>query len=112
MVSCIPWIDKFLGTYSATQSCTGAALENGNLTASVSSKGEDVVLFSFDDLNFTATVINSTALIIDSQTVNYQGQDVNVSGTGTISNETDIQLNFTISAGVINSVCEISGSKL
>ncbi|MCB0704564.1 MAG: hypothetical protein KDC34_04615 [Saprospiraceae bacterium] len=111
--TCTPWRDKFLATYSVEQSCTGEAAKTGTLVASASSKGENMVLFSFDGLNFTGTVATSTSIVIESQTINYQGQDVNITGSGALTESNkSLTLNFTISAGVVNSVCGISGTKL
>ncbi|MBR9922840.1 MAG: hypothetical protein GYB31_18590 [Bacteroidetes bacterium] len=111
--SCIPWSDKFIGTYAAERSCTGEVPQNGNLVVTRSSTGEQVLLFTFDDLNFTGEVVTTSSVIINNQTINYQGQEVNVSGTGSLDDDKgEITLDFTVSAGVINSVCDITGTRL
>lgn len=111
--SCVPWRDKFLGSFQVDQTCTGDSDKNGTLTATESSTGDNKVLFSFDGLNIAGTVATSTSIIIENQTVTYQGQSVEVSGSGSLTEgNTSLTLDFNLKSGAITSVCGISGTKL
>lgn len=108
--SCIPWRDKFIGSYSATQSCTDTTPESLNLTLTESSLDEKTIIMSDGTINWNAEVTGQNSLTIPLTSINVDGIAVNISGSGTITG-TALRLTYTLAAGPYATDCTLDGNK-
>lgn len=113
--SCIPWRNKFIASYSYTESCDGFAPETYQLTISPSSASSSGVIFSLSDgsgsITFTGSITSESSLQIPNQTLNIDGISVAIQGSGNIAGNT-LTLNYIVSALGLSNNCSGTGLKL
>lgn len=112
--SCTPWRNKFIGTYAATETCTGEGPDSFTLTVTPSSTSEQGLIFSFAGagVTFSGTVTGRTTLSIPTQQINIDGNAFTLSGTGTISETDLLRLTYTVAFGILSTNCTTEGNKL
>ena len=94
--------DKFLGTYSVAQDCSGQA-NTYDITIAVSSASEDaVVINNFYNLGINGlnATVNGDNITIPSQVIN----NITFTGNGSISG-TILTLNYTLANGAASVSC-------
>jgi len=99
--TCVPWRNKFLGTYSAVENCTSG---NGSytLTVSESSAGAVNVILNIDGITISGTV-SGNSITMPNQTVIITGFSFTFSGSGQLSGNI-LTLSYSISdSGFANS---------
>lgn len=111
--SCIPWRNKFIGTYAVTETCTGDTPVSFTLVISASSTSETGLIFTNPSgFTFFGNVTARTMLTIPNQQVNVDGDAFNLSGSGTIDDNALLRLTYTISFGILSTNCVSEGNKL
>jgi hypothetical protein len=112
--SCIPWREKFVGNYPGKNACAGSAEADVSIAVTESGTSDDGIVIAVPSLGllFTAKVTASTGLTIPSQQITYQSATVTVSGTGSLKNDVDLQLDYTLSNPPLTIPCTLTGKKL
>jgi len=109
--TCKPWRDKFIGSFSAQESCTQG---NFNYTLSITSSsasGTSVVLNNFYGVGASVVgTVNANSITIANQTVTVQGTAVNFSGSGQISGNI-LTLTYTASVAGVADSCTATCTK-
>ncbi len=112
--TCIPWKNKFIASYTFTESCDGSTPATYTLTITPSASAENKVIMTLSDgvasLAFTATVTGETSLQIENQTVNAGGISLTIQGSGSIAGNT-LSLNYIVSYLGISENCSGTGIK-
>jgi hypothetical protein len=112
--SCVPWRDKFIATYSGDNACPGTGTADATIVISASATSDDGIVVSSLEAGviFTARITGQQALTIPSQTILYKGEEVDISGTGTLKNETELEIEYTLKSGPISNACMMAGTQL
>ena len=112
--SCIPWRDKFIGNYSGKNACTGSADQDVSIVINESGTTEDgmVITVTGAGLIFTAKVTAQEGITVPSQTITYQSAAADISGSGTISNDSELTINYNLVAGPVTTPCTLTATKL
>lgn len=101
--TCVLAREKFLGSYSATETCTNQT-DNYTLTISESANSDAAIVIG-NIYNQGASIIGTVTG--DTFTFNQTENTINYSGTGTISGNT-LTINFTASLSIYEDVCSAS----
>ena len=108
--TCVPWRDKFIGSYSSVDNCATAG-STYTLTITSSSVDEDKILISDGTLSFDGEVTGESTANIPNQTGNESGYSYTISGSLDISGNT-ITMNYTFSSQGASVTCLVTGNKL
>ena len=105
--SCVPWRDKFAGTYSVSDNCITSG-STYSLTITNSSDNEDKIVITAGTFNFDAEVTGQNTADIPEQ----QGNAVfTISGGLDISGKT-ITMNYSLSSQDAPLTCTATGDRL
>jgi len=112
--SCIPWRDKFVGSYSGNNACAGSAEEVVTIAINHSGASDDGIVISVSGQNllFTARVTSQNGITIENQEITYKGSTVNISGTGSLKNQSELMINYSLVSGPLTIPCSVTGNQL
>jgi hypothetical protein len=112
--TCIPWRDKFLGTFSGTLGCDADPAEDGTFQVTASGTSETGLVVTVGDYFFLANVTDQFELTIPNQKVTIDATEYDLSGSGLISgsNNENLEMTYTFSIGMLSSTCTIDAVKL
>lgn len=112
--SCVPWRDKFIGNYPGKNGCAGFGEQDVNIAITASGTSDDGIVIAVPavGLLFTAKATGSTNLIIPSQQITYQSATVTISGSGSLINDLEIQIDYVLANPPISNICVLTGKKL
>lgn len=115
--TCVPWRDKFVGTYNAAEVCAGQIDETGVLTVTPSGAKENALVFTFtsdtQSYTFSGEVDDSRTLTIPVQTITLNGLPTGMTGQGSLANNnTSLDLDYNFTSGALTVICGLNGEKL
>ena len=108
--TCIPWRDKFIGSYSSVDNCATAG-STYTLTITSSSVDEYKILISDGTISFDGEITDKSSANIPNQTGNVDGYSYTISGSINISGNT-VTMNYTFSSQGASVTCLATGNKL
>ncbi len=103
--SCIPWRNKFLGTYTTSGSCIDElGLPDDNLSVTPSTSNEQKVIFELLNWTWTGTVTEQFKVEIPDQPFE-PDTTVTMRGSGTIDDKGQLTLNLEFGTAPFLTVC-------
>ncbi len=109
--SCIPWRDKFIGTYEVDQQCVGGLMSVRDLVIAATST-ENEIMVSITGVTWNATITSSTTFTIPQQDYMVSGNTLTVTGGAIVNADGSvIDMDYTITQGPGSSACTADGPK-